>query len=281
MENVTDLAIREWVLELQIGEKSPNTVKVYDAAARSYLASCNGIVTKATIRQWQAGLSKRSAATRRSYAVAVRVWLRWLAAEGIVAEDLGQSVKLPQRKEMLVTPLKPKQLQALTEACAGHLRDRAIVSLLASSGLRISECASVLVKCIDLKDRTVEVCGKGSRWRTVPFDPAAALAIAKYMRTERKQSPYADCEELWLGVRGPIGAAAIDRMLRRRAAEAGLDGIHAHLLRHTFASRWLAAGGSEQGLMSAAGWTSRSMLDHYTKAEAGSRAVAEYKRIWR
>ena len=63
--------------------------------------------------------------------------------------------------------------------------------------------------------------------------------------------------------------------LQERAELAGIKNFHLHLLRHTAASRWLAAGGSEQGLMSVAGWSDRSMLDRYTRATAGERAMDE------
>ena len=54
-----------------------------------------------------------------------------------------------------------------------------------------------------------------------------------------------------------------------------MKGFHLHLLRHTAATRWLRAGGSEQGLMTVAGWSSRAMLDRYTGASAAERAAAE------
>jgi integrase len=64
-----------------------------------------------------------------------------------------------------------------------------------------------------------------------------------------------------------------------RAAAAGIDGFHPHRLRHTAAHRWLAAGGSESGLMSVAGWTRPDMLMRYTKAQAASRAAEEARRL--
>jgi integrase/recombinase XerD len=63
--------------------------------------------------------------------------------------------------------------------------------------------------------------------------------------------------------------------LADRAERAGISGFHLHLLRHTAASRWLAAGGSEGGLMAVAGWSSRDMLDRYVRSTASERAAAE------
>jgi len=64
-----------------------------------------------------------------------------------------------------------------------------------------------------------------------------------------------------------------------RAQRAGIDGFHPHILRHTAATRWLAAGGSEGGLMAVAGWAKRDMLDCYTAATAAERAAAEARTL--
>jgi integrase len=67
--------------------------------------------------------------------------------------------------------------------------------------------------------------------------------------------------------------------LRACAHQAGVQGFHLHKLRHTFASRWLGAGGSEGGLMAAAGWSSRSMVDRYSRATASERALDEARSL--
>jgi integrase len=67
--------------------------------------------------------------------------------------------------------------------------------------------------------------------------------------------------------------------LRAGEAAAGVAGIHPHKLRHTAAHRWLAAGGSESGLMAVAGWTRPDMLMRYTKAQASARAAEEARKL--
>ena len=70
----------------------------------------------------------------------------------------------------------------------------------------------------------------------------------------------ADRPEFWLGHAGPMTASGIAAVVRRRAKQAGLEGIHPHIFRHTFAHQWLAQGGNEGDLMRLAGWRSRTML---------------------
>ena len=90
----------------------------------------------------------------------------------------------------------------------------------------------------------------------------------------------ADGPRLWLGERGStFGYDGLNQALRRRAQHAGIDGFHLHRLRHTAAHRWLAAGGSESGLMAMAGWSRTDMLVRYTRATAADRAAAEALRL--
>ena len=72
---------------------------------------------------------------------------------------------------------------------------------------------------------------------------------------------------------------ALHKTLGERANAAGIVGFHPHKLRHTAAHRWLAAGGSEGGLMAVAGWTRPDMLMRYTKAQASARAAEEAKKL--
>jgi integrase len=86
--------------------------------------------------------------------------------------------------------------------------------------------------------------------------------------------------ELWLGDRGKrFTYDALHKTLRERADTAGLEGFHPHKLRHTAAHRWLAAGGSESGLMAVAGWTRPDMLMRYRKVQASARAAEEARKL--
>ena len=93
--------------------------------------------------------------------------------------------------------------------------------------------------------------------------------------TRRRSDP-----TLWLGTRGTrFGYDGLGKALLRRATLAGIRGFHPHKLRHTAAHRWLAAGGSESGLMAMAGWTRTDMLIRYTRATAAERAAAEARKL--
>jgi integrase/recombinase XerD len=121
--------------------------------------------------------------------------------------------------------------------------------------------------------------GKGGKGRRVFFGPQTARALDRYLRV-RIGHRLTDTEALWLGNRGKaFSYDALHKTLAMRAATAGITRSHPHLLRHTAAHRWLAAGGSEIGLMAIAGWTRPDMVMRYTRAQAAERAAVEARRL--
>jgi integrase len=129
---------------------------------------------------------------------------------------------------------------------------------------------------VDLTAGTATVRrGKGGRGRVVPFGPRTAQALDRYLRLRRSHR-LAGTSALWLGDRGKeFHYDGLHKALGERARAAGIEGFRPHRLRHTAAHRWLAAGGSEGGLMAVAGWTRPDMLLRYTRAQALARAATE------
>jgi integrase/recombinase XerD len=96
----------------------------------------------------------------------------------------------------------------------------------------------------------------------------------------RRDHKLAGTEDVWLGLLSKVfGYGGLWRALVYRAKLAGIDGRHPYRLRHTAATRWLAAGGSEGGLMAVAGWWKREMIDRYTRATVSEPAADEAGRL--
>ena len=168
---------------------------------------------------------------------------------------------------------------ALRVSLVKDRRDEAMVRLMAETGMRAGEVIGLGVDDVDLTRGLVTVRrGKGGKGRVAPFGAQTGIAIDRYIRMRRGHA-LADTPPLWLGDRSKgLNYDGLHKTLGYRAELAGLKGFHPHLLRHTAASRWLAAGGSEGGLMAVAGWATRDMIDRYTRSTASDRAAAEARR---
>lgn len=280
-----------WELALRAERKSPATVKSYGDGVRAFItwAESNDVepvLTKTNVTAFTADLldAGREAATVRARQLGVRRFSAWLTEEGELADDPLLGVKSPKLDSKVVEPLSDDQVRALIKACSGRelreRRDEAIIRFMIETGARAGETVAIGVDDLNLQNGTAIVRrGKGGKGRSVPYGPQTARALDRYMRLRRKHR-LAGSPALWLGDRGkPFNYDGLHAALRHRAKLAGISGFHPHLLRHTAAHRWLAAGGSEGGLMAVAGWSQPDMLMRYTKARASQRAADEARAL--
>jgi len=288
-----DLAVLlgSWELSLRAERKSPQTVKSYVTGVEQYLSWCAGAGVPAALDRRQVArfvdhvLDHAQPATARVRQLAVRRFSAWLTEEGEMDLDPLLGIKAPKLDTKVIEPLTETQIKAMLKACAGRdlreRRDEAILRLMVETGARAGEVAALELGDIDLRDGTAIVRrGKGGKGRSIPFGPQTALAIDRYLRVRRSHSLADRSAALWLGDRGkPFNYDGLHKSLKMRATMAGVTGFHPHRLRHTAAHRWLAAGGSEGGLMAVAGWTRPDMLMRYTKARASARAADEAKAL--
>jgi site-specific recombinase XerD len=279
-----------YLLHLRAERKSAQTIKTYGDGVRAYLrwAGDNpaGLLTRPSVEEFTASLLDGGAepATARSRQLAVRRFSAWLAVEGEIERDELSSLAPPKLDAKAIHPLTDEQLRALIGACKGpelrDKRDEAIVRFMAETGARAGEVLALQLADVDLVAGAALIRrGKGGKARRVPFGPRTGAAIDRYLRARRKHR-LAATAALWLGDRGKEFAYhGLRDSLLHRAQRAGIADFHPHLLRHTAAHRWLAAGGSEGGLMAVAGWTRADMLLRYTRARAEQRAADEARRL--
>lgn len=288
-----DLAalLPSWELALRAERKSPATVKSYTQGVRAFLTYCEdegcpAVLDKATVNGFTAALldSGREPATVRSRQLGLRRFTAWLVDEREIDADPLLGLKAPKLDSKVIEPLTDDQIRALLKACSGpdmrDRRDEALVRFMVETGARAGETVALTLPDVDLLAGTAIVRrGKGGKGRVVPFGPQTARAVDRYKRA-RATHRLAATPALWLGDRGKeFSYDALHKTLRERAARAGIVGFHPHLLRHTAAHRWLAAGGSEGGLMAVAGWSQPDMLMRYTRARASERAAAEAREL--
>jgi integrase/recombinase XerD len=280
-----------WLLVLRAENKSPRTLTTYTAGVESFLSWCerSGIpveLTKANVQAWIADqlASGAQATTCNTRLGGVKRFAAWLAEEGELPDNPIARMSTPKIDVKITPSLTEEQLAALIKVCQGKSfvdrRDEALVRLMLETGMRAGEVIDLKVTDVDTGRGLVVVTrGKGAKGRIAPFGPKTAVALDRYIRM-RRQHAEPDNPQLFVGAHiKTFSYWGLARTLRQRAKDAGIKGFHLHLLRHTAASRWLAAGGSEGGLMAVAGWSTREMLDRYVRATAAERAAAESRKL--
>ena len=253
---------------------SAHTLDAYrrDLAALVEWAAAQGrddplALDSATLRAFVAaehrrGLSPKSLQRRLS---GCRSFYQWLLKHGRIAANPAAGVRAPRAPRKLPQVLDVDEAVALvevpTDAPLG-LRDRALLELFYSSGLRLSELRLLRWRDLDLDQGLVTVLGKGSRQRTVPVGSHACRALAEW-RADTGAGPDAP---VFPGRGGaPISARAVQVRLRELARRQGLfKRVYPHLLRHSFASHVLESSGDLRGVQELLGHADIATTQIYT-----------------
>src|SRR4029450_8521272 len=154
------------------------------------------------------------------------------------------------------------------------------IRLLLDCGVRISEACSLRVEDIDLNQAMALVKGKGDKIRPIYFSARTTRALDRYIRM-RGHHRWVHLDALFLPQRGPLSTDGARDRVKYRGQLAGIEDLHPHRFRHTFAHDFLMNGGQERDLKRLAGWTSDVMLERYGASAADARAKAAAQRLRR
>ena len=276
-------------LALLAARRAPRTVDAYRrdlADLTAYLSHSPTSASADEIESWLADLRGRgqaaSSVARR--AAAARTFYRHLVALGLRADNPAAEVDLPRRRERLPRSLSLSEVERLIEAANGTTprssRDRALIELLYGAGLRVGEAVGLERGGVDLENRVVRCVGKGDKERVVPLGTQAVEALRRYLARGR---PYLDRRhrpELFLNAQGgPLTRAGAFLIVRRLAAEAGLDPerVHPHLLRHSFATHLLEGGADLRSVQEMLGHSDLATTELYTHVSDRRRRDTYYK----
>jgi len=210
-------------------------------------------------------LSKNTVANRVR---AIRGFFSWLAAEGYTEEHVLAGLKPPRVAKTIVEPLTPQEVEKLfgnvNQNTALGARNAAILALFLDTGLRLSEVANLKEYDVHLEQRYVKVLGKGSKERIVPLGIDCQKMLLNYCYYFRPAVAHQGVEEFFLSLEGyPITGKAIRSLIKRLSKSAGVPRLHAHLFRHTYATRFLLNGGDVFLLKQNLGHSTLAMVEHY------------------
>jgi integrase/recombinase XerD len=283
--------VADWMIHLRASTED-STRAVYRRGVEQFLAflgpdiTSPGQITRRHVEAWIASLAAipRAPATIRVRTITLMQWFAWLADEpysGVSRPLPTEGVRLATPDEKISAVPTIEAVRELLKTCEKRkpsfvdVRDAAIIRMLVDTGMRRSEMSAL---DLDDYDRTTGVVvierGKGGKGRHVVVGADTTKALSRYLRG-RATRPVGKQPALFIGIRGDrLQGGGIAEMLGRRAETIELQGVHPHLFRHYWASGNLAAGMPEGDIMRLAGWSSRQMLDRYSRASATERALA-------
>ena len=223
-------------------------------------------------------------ASMKLVVVAIKIFFRFLRMRSLVRNDPAELLPLPRLVRYLPETMNQAEVKRLLEADLAArpfpLRDRAIMELFYSSGLRISELTGARLENLNLKERILRVVGKGSKTRIVPVGCAACDAIDQYLVRERvtlvgKKTG----NEIFLSRHGKkLTTQRIWQIVKEVAASAAAEiNVYPHLLRHSFATHLLANGADLRIIQELLGHADISTTQIYTHVDQ-SRLVAIHKK---
>lgn len=245
---------------LDLAGCAPLTVAAYQGDVRRFLAfmdenrlSLTGTRGDLTpLRAYLATLAGHPAATIGRYVYAIRRYIDYLVAEGILGTNAADLLLIPKVHPRLPRNLQPEVIETAIDNAT--IRDRAIIEMLYGSGLRREEICGVQLP--DIRGGFVRVTGKGDKVREVPLTRAANEAIADWMII-RPQSPL---DFLFLTKHGqPLAGQTIYKIIRKYIPDA-----HPHQMRHSFATELVKAGANIRAVQDMMGHESVRTTQAYT-----------------
>ena len=259
--------------------RSEHTIRAYVGDVRGLIAFAGARGVEATdvdlplLRAWLAEHTRRGAA-RSSIARQVssaKTFCAWAVREGVLASNPAQRLQAPKAHRTLPHVLAPEEAAAAvggdpdqTDPVA--LRDRLIVELLYSSGIRVGELCGLDLADVDADRRVLRVIGKGDKQRTVPYGAPAEAALRAWLRTGRPAlATTASKDALLLGVKGGRLDQRMARSVVHKATDDGDGGsIGPHGLRHSAATHLLEGGADLRVVQELLGHSSLATTQLYT-----------------
>ena len=212
---------------------------------------------------------KNSPASVERKVSAIRSFFSFLVRKDLVAQNPAKLVRTPKKEKHLPVFLSVDEVFNLVdvknpEKNPLRVRDRAILELLYSSGLRVSELAGATLVDLSMGEAIIRVRGKGNKERIVPVGSKALSALGDYLDIREKLKPVSN--HIFLNSRGgSITTRSLARIIKKYGLLSGISkNVSPHVLRHSFATHLLAGGADLRAIQEMLGHASLSTTQKYT-----------------
>jgi len=236
-----------------------------------------GDVAYRDVRRYAASLSQtgNAAATVGRKLASLRSFYAYLVRNERVAQNPADLVASPKRASKLPQTLSREDMEKLLDSIPARepieIRDRALLELAYSCGLRCEEIVNLDAAAVDFETEQLRVDGKGGKQRLLPIGEPAARALATYLAKARPRLSERPDPALFLSVRGKrLSPSDVARRLERWLKQAALStGVSPHSLRHSFATHLLEGGADLRTIQELLGHSSISTTQIYTRVDPG------------
>ncbi len=285
--------------------KSPKTISWYSAnlkSFRNYLRnrhlpdSLDNIDTK-LLREYVLYLMKKtryenhpytpaktellSAATVHGHVRTLRAFFNWLVVEGLTENSPANDLKPPKVVRKIVSTLSDEEIRAILNTFStspSDARNQTLFMLLLDTGLRIGELVNLKMDDVHMDEGYLKVLGKGKKERIVHIGNNAQRALKRYLFRFRPKPINPVTNNVFLSASSQrLTENSMKLMFTRLAHRSGVYRLHAHLCRHTFATRFLINGGDVFSLQQILGHSTLEMVSRYVNL-ASSHVVIQHQK---
>lgn len=277
--------LENWLISRRNQNQSIQTIQAYSRDVTDFLKFCEAkkldiyAIETSDLREFltfkvEQGRLGRSSLQRQLSAI--RQFMKWVSENHLISQNITKDFQLKRHARPLPGLVDPETIIQILEQPAPQsevqrqlwLRDKALLELLYSSGIRLSEIQGLTFKDIDFQRKLIRITGKGNKTRIVPFGESAKSAILAWLQVY----------QLWKGKFKPddavfisqhsgeaLGVRQIEKRVKFQAQRAGVNvDLHPHLLRHCFASHLLSGSGDLRAVQEMLGHSNLSTTQIYT-----------------
>ena len=273
MQSRLDSYIRDLAASRQLSEHSCRAYRKDLEQAMEFLQQRGlddwTLVQPADVRTWLAQLRRQDYAPASSARMlsSLRGLYRFLLRMGQVQQNPAQGIRAPKGEQRLPRTLDVDRLGQLLDQLPAEtttqIRDRAMLELFYSSGLRLAELSGLNLVDLDLQAGQVRVTGKGNKERLLPVGSRARTALQGWLEVRSQWA--ADPQALFVGERGGRIHPSVVRKRLQQAGQLGLgQHLHPHMLRHSFASHMLESSQDLRAVQELLGHANISTTQIYT-----------------